>query len=126
MEMPRGSMKGFYKQRKNTKSSSKNKSSISSTTTKKSPRKAATFGSDISQSPALISHGVPDLKDDYDANEDLLRKFDMNMTYGPCLGLTRLERWERARNLGLNPPKEIEGLVSSGKVRTECLWDGLI
>jgi DNA polymerase delta subunit 4 len=26
--------------------------------------------------------------------------------YGPCVGVTRLERWERAAALGLNPPLE--------------------
>jgi DNA polymerase delta, subunit 4 len=27
--------------------------------------------------------------------------------YGPCVGVTRLERWERAAALGLNPPPEV-------------------
>ena len=27
--------------------------------------------------------------------------------YGPCIGMTRLERWERAKSLGLNPPTEV-------------------
>ena len=26
--------------------------------------------------------------------------------YGPCVGVTRMERWERAAALGLNPPVE--------------------
>ena len=26
--------------------------------------------------------------------------------YGPCIGVTRMERWERAAALGLNPPVE--------------------
>ena len=26
--------------------------------------------------------------------------------YGPCVGVTRLERWDRADALGLNPPLE--------------------
>ena len=64
--------------------------------------------------------------DDYDENEDMLRKFDMNMAYGPCLGMTRLARWERARSLGLNPPEEIEGLLKAGKARSDCLWDGRV
>ena len=64
--------------------------------------------------------------DEYDENEDMLRKFDMNMAYGPCLGMTRLARWERARSLGLNPPEEIEGLLKAGKARSDCLWDGRV
>ncbi|GKV07447.1 hypothetical protein SLEP1_g19226 [Rubroshorea leprosula] len=50
----------------------------------------------------------------------------MNMAYGPCLGMTRLARWERAQRLGLNPPKEIKNLLNAGKVQLECLWNGLV
>lgn len=32
--------------------------------------------------------------------------------YGPCIGVTRLERWNRAEALGLNPPPEARLLVS--------------
>ena len=31
--------------------------------------------------------------------ELILRVFDLNPTYGPCMGLTRLERWDRALSL---------------------------
>ncbi|XP_061373179.1 uncharacterized protein LOC133315554 [Gastrolobium bilobum] len=112
-----GNMKGFYRQKKNP-----NKSS------KKPPiHAAATFGSDSAQPPALISPGGnPDLEDEYDESETMLREFDMNMAYGPCLGMTRLTRWERAQKLGLNPPQEIERLLKSGKVQTESLWNGRI
>ena len=27
--------------------------------------------------------------------------------YGPCVGVPRLQRWERAHALGLNPPPEV-------------------
>ena len=30
--------------------------------------------------------------------------------YGPCVGMTRLERWERAHAFGLNPPPEVSPL----------------
>jgi len=30
--------------------------------------------------------------------------FDQNEVFGPCLGITRLERWERAQRLYLDPP----------------------
>lgn len=33
----------------------------------------------------------------------LLRSYE----YGPCAGVTRLERWERADALGLKPPPEV-------------------
>ncbi|KAF9269254.1 hypothetical protein L218DRAFT_1072873 [Marasmius fiardii PR-910] len=41
----------------------------------------------------------------------ILRVFDMNYEYGPCVGLTRLERWERAEALGLKPPVEIRDIL---------------
>ncbi|OBZ73719.1 DNA polymerase delta subunit 4 [Grifola frondosa] len=37
----------------------------------------------------------------------ILRVFDLSYEYGPCIGVTRLERWERADALGLNPPPEV-------------------
>ncbi|XP_061370490.1 uncharacterized protein LOC133313171 [Gastrolobium bilobum] len=62
--------------------------------------------------------------DDYSKEEKILREFDINMIYGPCVGLTRLQRWERAQKLGLNPPHQIENLLKSVtvKVQLECLW----
>ncbi|KAL2160154.1 hypothetical protein VTH06DRAFT_1809 [Thermothelomyces fergusii] len=39
--------------------------------------------------------------------EKVLRYFDVNSQYGPCVGITRLKRWQRAQRLGLNPPIEV-------------------
>ncbi|KAL6585672.1 hypothetical protein OROMI_002316 [Orobanche minor] len=66
--------------------------------------------------------------DEYDDNEEVLRQFDMNMAYGPCIGMSRLERWNRANSMGLHPPKEIENLfkVDLVKVNSECLWEGRV
>ncbi|XP_069485052.1 DNA polymerase delta subunit 4 [Ambystoma mexicanum] len=44
-----------------------------------------------------------------------LRSFDLEWQYGPCTGITRLERWERAEFLGLKPPKSIRDLVLKHK-----------
>ncbi|KAI6023945.1 hypothetical protein BKA83DRAFT_679686 [Pisolithus microcarpus] len=33
----------------------------------------------------------------------MLRFFDMTYEYGPCVGMTRLERWERAEGFGSQP-----------------------
>ncbi|KAF7728399.1 hypothetical protein EC973_006207 [Apophysomyces ossiformis] len=38
-------------------------------------------------------------------NEKILRSFDLDYKYGPCIGMTRQERWDRALKLGLNPPQ---------------------
>ncbi|PHT78288.1 DNA polymerase delta subunit 4 [Capsicum annuum] len=120
-------MKNFYKQTKKNGGIAKlshSKSPYAATTTKKSeiPKLATADGS-----PALFSNGSPNLQaDDYDGKEELLRQFDTTKAYGPCLGLSRLDRWERAKNLGLNPPRDVEPILRSSKVRNECLWDGRV
>ncbi|XP_073129879.1 uncharacterized protein [Henckelia pumila] len=115
-------MKGFFKQQKRKAGIAKPPSS------KKTPRSkaSASCGSDVVQPPALVSHGSFDLRDEYDGKEDVLRQFDMNMAYGPCLGMSRLDRWKRANALGLKPPEEIGRLLSAGKANSECLWDGRV
>ncbi|KAF8110061.1 hypothetical protein N665_0088s0072 [Sinapis alba] len=117
-------MKGFYKQTKSNITGGISKSKPSSR--KVSPKHAATQGSDATQPAALISHGSLDVDNDYDGKEEMLRQFDMNMAYGPCLGMTRLDRWERALRLGMNPPSEIERLLKTEKVQQDCLWQGRV
>lgn len=39
--------------------------------------------------------------------EKVLRYFDVSSQYGPCIGITRLKRWQRAERLSLNPPIEV-------------------
>ncbi|KAL2133411.1 hypothetical protein VTI74DRAFT_2412 [Chaetomium olivicolor] len=39
--------------------------------------------------------------------EKVLRYFDVSSQYGPCIGIARLKRWQRAQRLGLNPPLEV-------------------
>lgn len=45
--------------------------------------------------------------------DKLLRQFDLNSTYGPCAGISRLERWKRADKLGKNPPGEVLDILDS-------------
>jgi DNA polymerase delta subunit 4 len=44
---------------------------------------------------------------DASSDELLLRKFDLDVQFGPCSGLSRRERWLRAKELGLTPPQNI-------------------
>lgn len=37
----------------------------------------------------------------------ILRNFDLSPKYGPCVGMTRLDRYRRAEKMGLNPPVEV-------------------
>lgn len=52
----KNNMKGFYRQKKKTGAITKK------TSNKKTPKISATFGSDVNQPTALISHGSLDLK----------------------------------------------------------------
>ncbi|KAI8080354.1 DNA polymerase delta, subunit 4-domain-containing protein [Thamnidium elegans] len=54
----------------------------------------------------------------------MLRSFDLNYKYGPCVGIKRIDRWERANNLGLNPPESVkEDLVGAKtSMYQECLF----
>ncbi|KYO28092.1 DNA polymerase delta subunit 4 isoform B [Alligator mississippiensis] len=56
---------------------------------------------------------------------DLLKRFDLSPEYGPCTGITRLQRWERAAALGLSPPDAVrEALLQHGEDPrvTYSLW----
>ncbi|KAF9466161.1 DNA polymerase delta, subunit 4-domain-containing protein [Collybia nuda] len=44
---------------------------------------------------------------------EILRVFDLTYEYGPCVGVSRLERWERAQALGLNPPAAVHEILST-------------
>jgi DNA polymerase delta subunit 4 len=51
----------------------------------------------------------------------MAREFDMDMRYGPCLGLTRAQRWRRADALGLAPPPALLALCAEDQ---PCIWEG--
>ncbi|XP_072048291.1 DNA polymerase delta subunit 4-like [Amphiura filiformis] len=60
-----------------------------------------------------------------EAELNILRKFDVRMDYGPCTGITRMERWERADRNGLNPPDKIKQIILKHENDTEYtnnLW----
>ena len=45
--------------------------------------------------------------------QDTLNLFDLNPRYGPFAGIDRMERWERAKSFGLNPPEGIKALLEA-------------
>ena len=63
---------------------------------------------------------------EYDDVEEILRQFDMNMAYGPCLGITRLERYERSCRLGFNPPMDVKNLLERVGGNRDALWEGRV
>ncbi|KAG5975274.1 hypothetical protein E4U58_001432 [Claviceps cyperi] len=52
------------------------------------------------KAPRVHQQGIP-------VNEKVLRYFDVSSQYGPCIGIDRTKRWNRAERLGLNPPVEV-------------------
>ncbi|KAL3629097.1 hypothetical protein CASFOL_026319 [Castilleja foliolosa] len=114
-------MKGLFREKKKL-GVSKPKSSI---VKPKSSTLKPTHSADVAQPPALIIDSKAKLGE-YDEKEEVLRQFDLNMAYGPCLGMRRLDRWNRAKAWGLNPPKEVENLLRPGVANSECLWDGRV
>ncbi|NWX61750.1 DPOD4 polymerase, partial [Promerops cafer] len=60
---------------------------------------------------------------------EMLRRFDLSWEYGPCTGITRLQRWERAQELGLSPPGPIrEALLEhrdNPDVTYRWVWGGV-
>ncbi|NWT58162.1 DPOD4 polymerase, partial [Erythrocercus mccallii] len=76
---------------------------------------------DCSRSP---SQSLPD-----PALLEMLRRFDLSWEYGPCTGITRLQRWERAQELGLSPPGPIRDALlehqDNPDVTYRWMWDGM-
>ncbi|XP_046382544.1 DNA polymerase delta subunit 4-like [Ischnura elegans] len=63
--------------------------------------------------------------DDPSHELQVLRQFDLNWKYGPCINITRLERWDRAYKLGLQPPKVVKEMILNhlgDRNYTECVW----
>ncbi|KAF8712993.1 hypothetical protein HU200_028782 [Digitaria exilis] len=56
--------------------------------------------------------------------ERAAREFDMDMRYGPCLGITRAQRLRRATALGLATPPGLLALLCTDD--QPCLWEGRV
>uniref|UniRef100_A0ACD5XZQ9 Uncharacterized protein n=1 Tax=Avena sativa TaxID=4498 RepID=A0ACD5XZQ9_AVESA len=126
-------VKDFYRQKK------KGGVAKTSTSSKKKTQQytggASVGAGNPAQTAALISHGSLDLKDDFTEQEEQLRQFDLDMKFGPCIGVDRLQRWERASAMGLKPPTHLCDLLTrassannrnKGGPSPECLWEGKI
>ncbi|KAK4204742.1 DNA polymerase delta, subunit 4-domain-containing protein [Triangularia verruculosa] len=59
--------------------------------------------------------------------EKVLRYWDVSSQFGPCVGMTRLRRWQRAERLGLNPPIEVLAvIVKEGRGEERAHLDELL
>mmetsp|Transcript_26588 Transcript_26588/g.36716 ORF Transcript_26588/g.36716 Transcript_26588/m.36716 type:complete len:124 (+) Transcript_26588:125-496(+) len=59
--------------------------------------------------------------------EDQLKAFDLCQKFGPCVGVSRLERWERAHRFGLQPSSHIREFllsIESSDPKSHSLWEG--
>ncbi|GAA5881137.1 hypothetical protein JCM16303_004813 [Sporobolomyces ruberrimus] len=61
--------------------------------------------------------GPPIHREDMDDIETILLQFDHEESFGPCSRISRLERFERAEKLGLNPDPEIGDILRSNEGR---------
>lgn len=82
-----------------------------------------------SQSRTKSQKDEPEPSSSKSAEEEdfkILKDFDLNWEYGPSMGITRLERWNRADKHGLNPSPAVKQLVqehSKDERYTQCLWN---
>ena len=54
-----------------------------------------------------VDHGGAEAE----SNERALRQFDLDTKYGLVSGISRLQRWQRAVALGLDPSPEIRDII---------------
>ncbi|PNH05664.1 DNA polymerase delta subunit 4 [Tetrabaena socialis] len=96
-------------------------------TTRGTKRKKAGDDAEVPTPEVLArSQGAADLSEE----EQRLRQFDLQTKYGPCAGISRLERWERAVKFGLEPPEDVRDIIMAqgglGSAADRCLWHGRI
>lgn len=62
---------------------------------------------------AAAPHALPELLPSQRSptEEQILTQFDLNVIFGPYLGITRLQRWQRAIRLDLSPPQAVYKLL---------------
>ncbi|KAG0085394.1 hypothetical protein BGZ93_008642 [Podila epicladia] len=65
-------------------------------------------------------------QEDLTDTEKALRQFDLTSKYGPCTDISRLERWERASLLGLNPPQEIKDTLLKNSAWSTNIFAGRV
>ena len=57
-----------------------------------------------------------------DADIARLREFDLDTKFGPCIGISRMQRWERAERNGLEPPADVKDLIERYPKEQGSLW----
>lgn len=76
---------------------------------------------------AEIREIEPGLKISWEEAERRLREWDMNSRFGPCMSMTRLERWQRADKLSMDPPVFIYNVIKTfPELKDESVWHNRI
>lgn len=59
--------------------------------------------------------------------EKRLREWDMNTRFGPCMSMTRLARWNRAKQLEMDPPLLIHNVLKAfPELQDKSVWHNRI
>jgi len=46
-------------------------------------------------------------KESQNTIQTIMRNFDLTPKFGPCVGISRLDRYRRAERMGMKPPVEV-------------------
>lgn len=72
------------------------------------------YASELKKETAIKKSIAPDVHPAVtDDAEKILKNFDFTMDFGPVVGVSRLERWERASKLGLKPPAIVKEILDT-------------
>lgn len=56
---------------------------------------------------------------------EILKQFDLNIKFGPCYNVKRLDRWNWAKSRNLEPPEDVKQLIDLNQNDpdyTESIW----
>ena len=78
-------------------------------------------------SAAEIREVETGVKLSWDEAEARLREWDMNARFGPCMSMSRLERWNRAQRLEMDPPVFIHNVLQAfPELKDKSIWHNRI
>eukprot|EP00892_Ulva_mutabilis_P001519 jgi/Ulvmu1/11368/UM075_0030.1 len=80
-------------------------------------------GAYSAKKPAQAVQGVTAVE------QHILEQFDFDTKFGPCCGMTRIERWDRAQRFDLNPPPQVQQILTrldSADDAQNCIWHGRV
>lgn len=119
-------MKSFYRQQKThataAAATTKPTGGVSKKATAHHHKKAA-LATNVHPAPDHDAGSRQQEEAEAEQRERAGREFDMDTHYGPCLGVTRAQRWRCAAALGLAPPPALLALCADEQ---PCLWEGCV